>query len=813
MNVSWRWLRDLAPGLDADPEEVAERLAARGFPVEDMRSLARGLDGMVVARVDAVRPHPNADRLRLCDVESGNGVVQVVCGAPVVKEGAFYPFAPVGATLPGGMEIREAKLRGEVSVGMLCSERELGLGRDHEGIMELEGSFTPGEPLVGALGLDDVRMEVEVTPNRPDLLSHLGVAREVAPSGQAGLALPEIPGEDPDAAREVLDAPLERGAEEASGAGATIRILDPDLCPRYLGLVIRGVTVGPSPHWLQTRLRAAGARPINNVVDATNYVLLELGQPLHAFDLDRLAEATVVVRRAAPDEPIRTLDGRDRKLSDTMLAICDAERPVAVAGVMGGEDSEVTDATTDLLLECALFTPGPVRATRKELGLSTDASYRFERGVDPEGLEAAVRRAARIVLATAGGRIEGPILDVSPETFRPATLSLRPARVEQILGIEFTEERIRELLEPLGFEAGPGEDGGLAVRVPGFRSWDVTREVDLVEEVARTHGYDRFPDELGAFRPGTVPDHPLFLLEDRLRDELVAWGLFEAQTPAFAPEGEGEIEILNPISSEERFLRSSLVPALLRRLERNLAHGNRDVRLFELGTVFQAGAEGELPAESTHVAAVLHGRRVPEHWAGDDDPVDLWDVKGVLEAVADRAGAGRWRVEPAAGRAPSGAIPPLEEGFVVIAEGGEVVGRAGRVGAPGLDLPAWAGDIWALEVRLPAEPAPPEPVRFSPLPAHPGVERDLALLVPDGREVGEVLTLVRERGGGHLRETRVFDVYRGGGVPEGFRSVAIRLRFRAHDRTLEDREVDEAVRTLTRALEEELDVGLRGSER
>jgi phenylalanyl-tRNA synthetase beta chain len=810
MNVSYRWLRDLAPDLSAPPRELSDHLAARGFPVEDLRSLAEGLEGLVVARVRTVRPHPNADRLRICEVDGGDGVVQVVCGAPVVNEGAFYPLAPVGSTLPGGMEIRQAKLRGEVSVGMLCSERELGLGRDHQGIMELEGTFTPGEPLVGALGLDDVRMEVEVTPNRPDLLSHLGVAREAAPGGDASLRLPEIPGEDPEAVRSVEEAPLVEDPREAEAGGVRIRIQDPELCPRYLGLVIRGVGVGPSPSWLQTRLRAAGARPINNVVDATNYVLLELGQPLHAFDLDRIEEGTIVVRTAGEGEEIRTLDGELRKLSGDMLAICDARRPAAVAGVMGGEDSEVTDATTDLLLECALFKPASVRSTRKALGLSTDASYRFERGVDPEGMERALRRVARIILATAGGRVEGPILDVRPEPFRRTTLSLRLARVEQILGVPFTGDRVRALLEPLGFGVGDESDGVLPVEVPGFRSWDVTREVDLVEEVARTHGFDNFPDTLNPFRPGSVPDHPLFHLEDRLREELTAWGLLEAQTPAFAPDGEGEVELLNPISTEERFLRRSLVPALLRRLERNLARGNRDVRLFELGTVFEARTAGELPLEHPHLAVVLHGRRAPEHWSADPGAVDLWDVKGLLEAVVRVVEPEGWELSPPAGGGASFVDPG--QAFVVTDSGGTAVGDGGRILPAGLDLPAWAGELWGLEIRLPAEPEIRDRVSFRPLPTHPGVERDLALLIPEEQTVGEVLTLVRERGGPHLRESRVFDVYRGKGVDDGLRSVAVRLRFRADDRTLRDQEVDDVIRGLTRALEEELRVGLRGSQ-
>jgi phenylalanyl-tRNA synthetase beta chain len=823
MKVSYRWIRSLAPELTQTPEEASERLAGLGFPVEGAETLAEGLGDIVVGRVVEVHSHPNADRLRVCNVDGGNGVVQVVCGADNVQAGAWYPLAPVGATLPGGMQIRKAKLRGEVSEGMLCSERELGLGRGHEGIMELAveaEAFTPGVSLVEALGLQDVRLDVEITSNRPDLLSHQGIARELTPGGHASLVDPPIPGEDPGVVESLAGLPVVSGPEEVSVGGVTLRIQDPDLCPRYLGLVVRGVTVGPSPSWLQSRLRAAGARPINNVVDATNYVLLELGQPLHAFDLGQLAETTVVVRRAREKERIRTLDGEDRTLGPEMLAICDARKPIAVAGVMGGEESEVGRDTTDVLLECALFTPGPVRATRKALGLSTDASYRFERGVDPQGLRTALERCARIILATAGGEVGEAVLDVAPAPPSPIRVGLRPGRVERVLGVAFPVEAIRSLLEPLGFQLEEEDGGGnLSVQVPGFRSWDVTREVDLIEEIARRHGYDRFPDDLGAFRPGNVPDHPLFQLEDDLRTEMTAWGLLEAQTPAFAPEGEGEVEVVNPISMEERWLRGSLLPALLRRVRYNLARGNRDVRLYELGTVFAAGPRGELPRERTRLAVVLHGNRVPPHWAGTDEAVDLWEVKGILERILRRIPGTGWTLKPLDSRGTEKArsteapgLPVLEPGssFQVLDEEGVQVGVGGRVPAGGLDLPPWAGAVWGVEVTLPAEPAVAPPVTMVPLPTHPGVDRDLALLVPEKHAAGGILERLRVQGGGVLREVRVFDVYRGEGVPEGFRSLAVRLHFRAEERTLTDGEVEEAVTGATRVLEEEFGVRIRG---
>jgi phenylalanyl-tRNA synthetase beta chain len=819
MNVSFQWLRALAPDLATDPSGVADRLTELGFPVEGAVQLARGLENIVVARVDAVRSHPDADRLRVCDVDTGEGRVQVVCGAPNVEAGGLYPLAPVGATLPGGMKIRKAKLRGEVSEGMLCSEIELGLGRGKDGLMVLDldpdaPSARPGTPLVEALGLDDVRLDVEVTSNRPDLLSHRGLAREVAPAGEGSLVVPTLAGGGglEGGAPPVLEGSAS-GVSHPSG-GLTVRIEDPDLCPRYLGLVLRGVRVGPSPSWLQARLRAAGARPINNVVDATNYVLLELGQPLHAFDLARISGGEVVVARATKGERLRTLDGEDRSLDPGMLTIRDARGPLAVAGVMGGEASEVTPDTTDLFLECALFTPGPVRATRKALGLSTDASYRFERGVDPEGLRGALLRCAELVLATAGGHVDGPILDVAHERPRSSELSVRLSRVSQVLGVPFDAPTVTALLEPLGFRVSQGgEDGVLAVAVPGWRSWDVRREIDLVEEIARRHGYDRFPDDLRPYRPGSVPDDPLFALEDDLRTLLVGRGFLEAQTPAFAPRAEGAVAVMNPVSAEEGFLRGALLPALLRRVEYNLARGTRDVRLFEIGTVFAPPpAPGELPVERTHLAAVLHGRRAPEHWTGEAGEVDLWEVRGLLDSLAQRAGHGTLRIEGVTDGEAVGPATPYVAGhaFRVVDADGVQVGAGGRVRPERLDLPPWATAAWGIELTLPGVPAPRPVPRAQPLPTHPGVERDLALLVGDDRPVAAVQACAENRGGALLRNVEVFDVYRGTGVPAGMRSVAVRFRFRADGRSLTDAEVDDALQSIRGALEEELDVRVRG---
>lgn len=803
MNVSTRWLKDMVPGLTGSPETIAEHLALRGAPVEAITSPGEELGDIVVGRVVSAGPHPNADRLSLCEVEGGEGVVQVVCGAPNVKEGAFYPFAPVGSVLPGEFKIKKAKIRGEVSEGMLCSAKELGLGTDHEGILQLDGDFTPGEPFVAALGLDDATLDVEITANRGDLLSHAGVARELASEGDGEVVLPELPNAPE------LTLGYRVDVREVGAGDVSVRIDDPDLCSRYVGGVIRGIEIGPSPRWLQERLRGAGARPINNVVDATNYVMLELGQPLHAFDLGRLGGSAIVVRRAASDEStFITLDDEERNLTSEMLMICDADQPVAIAGVMGGQNSEVDESTTDVLLECALFDPKSVRATRKALGMSTDASYRFERGVDPEGMRTALERCVALILATAGGEVDGPVLDCCPVPFEASVVDLRLSRIDRLLGIPFEARYVTKLLEPLGFTVEGRTDGVLHVRIPGYRSYDVAREVDLIEEVARTHGYDAFPSDPGPSRQGTVPDHPLFQLEDELRDALVGHGLFEAQTPAFVPTGEGDVEVANPLATTEPFMRRALLPSLLRRVEHNLARGNRDVRLFEIGTSFRKAASGCPPDEETHLAVVLTGRRDPPHWSTEDEPFSIWDVKGLLEDVASRAYRGPVSVGPAMTDAPEALDPATT--LEVTVERGEVVGYGGRVSDDAVDTPPWAGAVWSFELRLPAEPAPRPTAAYAPLPQYPAVERDLALIVPDHMTVGSVLAEIRSAAGSELEALELFDVYTGGGVPEGARSVAFRLRFRSSEGTLKDATVDRRVDRVLKRLEEELGVSARG---
>jgi len=799
MIVSRRWLEAL---LDRplDARETAERLTMHVAPVDAVVPLHQDLGDIVVARVLEVNKHPNADRLTLCLVDAGSagGPVQVVCGARNVQAGKSYPYAPVGAVLPGGVRLERKPIRGVESNGMLCSAKELGLGDDHAGILELDTAAAPGTRFVDAVPIADHQIVIDVPANRPDLLCHKGVARELAALLGGAVKLPPIPGGGGSARAAEPGVAAGPSGPATTGIvdGVEVRLEDPEGAPRYMIAVIRGVKVAPSPPWLAGRLSSIGQRPINNIVDATNYVLFEVNQPLHAFDLAKLRGPAVVVRRAKPNEPIVTLDGVQRTLTPEMTAICDAERPTIIAGVMGSAASEVTESTTDLVLECAYFQPTRVRRTRRALGLSSESSYRFERGIDQLGMPAALRRAIDVIVAVAGGALREPPLDLWPQPVQEKTISLRPERASHLLGVPTERAELERLLTSVGFFVAP-KDGGnrLAVQVPGWRP-DVTREVDVIEEAARLKGYDAFPDELRPYRSGTVPDAPVEQIKARVREQLAHSGFFEARTIPLGPrDGPDAVAVRNPLSADEAYLRRRLIPGLVRRVEHNWASRNRDVRLFEIGNVFRAAQDR--PEEWDSVAGVLTGARRPPHWSeGAKVPdMDIWDLKHHFE-LAVRAAAPSCDVQPATG----GVV-----GWEAV-QRGEVWGWAGPLEA---DAPVWAAALFGFEVRLDA--TLPGAVHYRPLPTQPPVERDIALLLPAGVSAGAVSAVLARAAGPLLERLEVFDEYRGAGVPAGYRSVAWHCTFRDPARTLREREVDELLAGALQALEDELGVRRRES--
>ncbi len=809
MNASYEWLRAIVP-FEYTPERLRDLITARCCPVDELVRLRADLASVVVGLVVEAGPLPDSDHLWVTKVDAGKGeLLDVVCGAPNVKVGAKYPYAAAGTTLPGGLKLEKRKIRGATSNGMLCSARELALGEEHDGIMELDTALPPGAPFLDAVAAGDTRIVIDVTPNRPDLLSHLGIAREIAAATGGTAQLPAL-----EAATATINASA-RGDRVAGAGGVLVTLEDPEGCPRYSGVLIRGVKVGPSPAWLVERLASVGGRSINNVVDATNYMLHEVGQPMHAFDASLLAGSSIVVRRARAGETMRTLDGVDRKLDPAMTVIADAERAQAVAGVMGGSTSEVSDSTTDIFLEVAYFDPSRVRRTRRAMQLSTDASYRFERGIDIDGIPRALERAAQLLIAVAGGAIEGAPVDLYPAPRHALAITIDGARVARLLGEAVAEPEIARLLASVGFVVGKFENARASVTVPTWRP-DVTQSVDLVEEIARLRGYDSFSNELRPFRRGTVPDSSLAVLMRRVREACVSAGLLEALSMPFVRGGDdSHVRLANPMAEDEAYLRHDLLETLARRAEYNLAQRHRNVRLFEIGSVFAPSASG-LPREEMRVAAIIMGHRHPPHWSDADAPdFDEWDAKGLAELIAFSAGGGaQVDLRPAAN---GGTLWEI----VILGE------SRGSVRRLALDAPVWASAAFGVEIalmQLSSEPvappgqsklkhtdigAPMSPLKFRSFPSTPSTFVDLALLLPNDLASSRVESVIREASGELLESLSLLSEYRGAGIADGFRSVAWRLTFRHPERTLRDKEVAGRRDKVLRTLEGELGVRQR----
>ena len=825
MNISYGWVRELAgagggSGARSDlpawllrAEEAAARITKIAASVEKSETVGVGLEGVVVARVLEVGPHPQADRLSLCQVDRGNGEpVQVVCGAPVIVQGGAYAHVAPGNRLPSGFEIGSRKIRGVVSHGMLCSEAELELGRDRGGIMRLGDDAEPGVSVADYLGLPDTLMVLDLNPNRIDLACHMGVARELAPDGKH---LNLRPSGGPEWTPRWCD-----GESEAEGAGVRVEVKDPSRCVRYLAAVVRGVVVGPSPGWLAGRLLAAGLTPINNVVDATNYVLMERGQPLHAFDLACLRGGGVGVRPAREGEELTTLDGQTRPLTGRSSVIHDAGGAVALAGVMGGHDSEVTADTSDILIECAHFPPLAVRETARETGLATDASYRFERGIDATAQGDALRRCVELILATAGGKADPEALRAGAPPPAPFQIPLRIKRVNQVLGFGLDEPAVAAALDPIGLTTSTDAPGVLDVSVPGWRG-DIEREIDLVEEVARRVGFDKPAEKVSRFRPSAVPDDPSFARMDRVRQLFVGRGLLEARSLTFVPGdfrgSRADLAVPNPLSAEEGYLRPAIVPVLLRRLEHNYRRGHRAVRLFEIGTVFGVGTgEGrEKYTEEIRVGFALTGGRFPRHWLRTLRDFDIWDLKGIAVEAAERLCGGSVRSlagdcdEDRRGADEFGASWLEWPGFGMYRDD-ELVGMAGLVRAEAVKEPAWAGLVIAGEFRLDAV-RPSSAPRYEPLPSFPATRRDISLAVPRNVDAAAVEATMSAASPRLLCQAELFDLYSEVSEGDALRGLSWSLEFRAPDRTLTDAEVDVEMGKIAHALEEGLSVAVRGS--
>jgi phenylalanyl-tRNA synthetase beta chain len=807
MNASYEWLRAFV-GVDASPTQLRDLLTAHAATVEELVPLRQDLAAIVVGRVVEAGRHPDSDHLWVTKVDAGGELQEVICGAPNVTQGARYPFAPVGTTMPNGMKIERRKIRGIVSNGMLCSARELGLGDNHEGILELTTDAKPGTPFLSVMPAGDTRLVVDVGANRSDLLSHLGIARELSAITGKKWSLPDIADLGP--------ATPKPKSVKGSGetAGITVRVEADTKTRRYLGAVVRGVTIGPSPDWLKQRLDAVGVRSINNVVDATNYVLHELGQPVHAFDAAKIGGNQIIVRKARPKETTVTLDGVTRTLAADTVIIADAERSQGIAGVMGGRDSEVTDATRDLFIEVANFDPKLIRAGRKAAGLNTDASYRFERSVDREIAPVAMDRVLRIILALAGGSLDGKPIDIATPAPGKAVIKLRASRVQQVLGVAVPLKTAAKYLKGVGFGVEGQTAKEIKVAVPAWRG-DVTEEIDLVEEVARFHGYDTLPDEIRPFRPTSTVDDPLWTLSSRVRETMVGAGLLEIRPmPFVAGADESHIRVANPLSEAEAYLRTSLLETLARRTEYNFAQRNGDVRLFEIGSAFASDGSAT-PREELRLGIVVAGKRRPAHFTDPQPPNhDEWDAKGLAELALSVVAQGR-ATELVAG---------AEDALWTLRIDGRDAGVVTRLV---VDAPVWAAPAYGVELLLgPVEarhPAArgkhtyiegasasrPAVARYRQLPTMPPAEIDLALSVPTGTTVAAVEALIRTTAGELLEQLVLFDQYTGAGIEEGHRSLAWRLTFRHPERTLRDKEIEGRRAGIVSALQRELNVRQR----
>ena len=813
MKVILNWLKQYVD-FNWSPEELAERLTMLGLEVESVQKLGGEFAGIVVAQVITRDKHPNADKLSVCRVNDGTGERQIVCGAQNFQAGDKVPLILPGASLPlkaGEKEpfvIKVGKIRNVESHGMMCSPKELGLAEDADGLLILRADAKIGQSFAEHLGRagSDVVYDLEITPNRPDWNSVIGIAREIAALTGNPLKLPEA------------SLPARAGKVDDLVA---VRVEDAALCPRYTARIIRGVKIGSSPDWLRSALEKAGLRSINNVVDVTNFVMLETGQPLHAFDYHLIAKAadgkpTIVVRRAAAGEKFITLDNQERALTQDMLLIADAQHGIALAGVMGGQNTEIRNDTRDVLIESAYFAPTNIRRTSKALGLRTDSSYRFERGGDIGVCDWASRRAAQLILETAGGELVAGVVDTCPQPAEPKTLSLRVEKVGQLLGIEISQSDIERMLTALGLSVAPavGTQPTIAIRVPTFRV-DLKRDVDLIEEIARLYGVDKIPSTPPR---GAIGTNAYDAVHDQLAEArriLSGLGLNEAQGQTLIAESaaklaaapETVVPLSNPLSSDMNVLRPSLLPGLLDSLQHNLSHKSGDVALFEVGRVFTL-VNGQ-SKEERRLAIALTGRRAAAFWSGAerDAKFDVADLKGLLEEFIEQFGL---RGVAYAKRAEVTAL--FVESATVALGGKMLLGEMGQlqpVLAKKYDL---RDTVFLAELNLDTLLARRNPARnFKPLPQFPATGRDVAMLVPEATTHDAVLAAVKQAKPANLEGTELFDVFRGKGVPEGQKSMAYAFTYRAPDRTLTDADVNAAHEGLVAVLKEKLSGTLRES--
>jgi phenylalanyl-tRNA synthetase beta chain len=816
MKLSHNWLRHYIE-CNLPPEELSEKLTMLGVEVEGFERLGEKYDGFVVGKVLHVEKHPNADKLSVCKVKVGREELQIVCGAPNVAAGQKVAVGLVGAVVPKNQHdpdgkpftLSHVKLRGVDSFGMICSECELDVGSDKDGILVLDAKATVGQSLSSYLGLEDIVYDIGITPNRPDLLSHFGVAREI------GLLTGKIPAL-PKVKLKESKTPISRYF--------SVKVEDKINCQRFAVRMIRGVKIQPSPEWMQRALRSVGLRPRNNVVDVTNYVMLECGQPMHAFDLANLHESRIIVRQAGAVQKFVTLDGKEHELPPDAVMVCDAERFVSIAGIMGGQNSEISNATTDVVLESAYWNPSSIRRTAKTLGIHSDASYRFERGADPNASAYALDRAAQLVCELAGGELLKGKIDVYPKRITEKVISFRTRRCNDVLGTSLSSNDVKEVLKKLSITnvAHPSSRslkkrrGGTSVlneslhfKVPTYRV-DIEREIDLIEEVARVHGYNSIESK-------TVValdfDHPFGteVLADRIRNLLVGFGFQECLTLSIQDEemakltAEKPVVLRNPLGKEMSTMRSSLIPGLLRSAVLNQNQHNTDLRLFEIGHVFEHRDAPQLVGtigEEARVCIFMSGQSQPRHWNAGARLINLFDLKGEVADLLDACGLDSWRYIYYS------TSETLADNPIFVDINGARAGFLGRLKEEVCRRFGFEQEAFVAELKLPLLESHKK-IKFKSLPRYPKVLRDVAFTLDREIAAESVEKCIRESGASLLKDVELFDVYEGENLPAGKKSLAFTLELMSRERTLTEEEIESEVRRVVEVVQSKFHAELR----
>lgn len=802
MKISLNWLKQYV-NIDNIPlNDLLNKLTLSGLEVEDVHDESSKLNNFVVGFVKEKKKHPNADKLSLCVVSTGDEDFQVVCGAPNVIAGQKVIFAKIGAVIPhGNFTIAKAKIRGVESFGMLCSESELELSDDHSGLKILDPSLKEGTPVSEALGLNDVLLEIGITPNRPDALSHYGIARDISAIYNLELKYPAFN--------------LIESTQKISKL-AQIEIEDTLNCPRYSSRVVTNVKIKESPSWLKESLRKIGLRPINNIVDVTNFVMHELGQPLHAFDLDRLAGRKIIVKSTSAESTFKTLDSKDRKLTPGTLMICDAEKPVAIAGVMGGENSEVSNKTTNILIESAYFNPSSIRKTSKYLGLGTDASYRFERGTDPEGTMLAANRAAQLITELGEGKIAIGVIDVYPVKINDKVVTLRIKRIEKILGYHVPENNILQILLKLGIKIQSNNHSELELSVPPFRP-DLEREIDIIEEVARIYGFDNIPTVEKIYSTlAKKYDESAFV--DQLKSAAVSLGFFEMinnplQSIASASLMGNEIALLNPQSQDMAYLRTSLIAGALEVVSRNIKHGEKNLIFFEIGNVFNKNNADSINSfddftEKTKLLLVITGSQSEKEWNNPQASFDFYSLKGLVNSfnskflldnvLNDSYYFTQNRI--------------FDYSFDKIA-GNCVIGFGGKVSQQVLKQFDINQDVFCFEYDVPSLRAalPSGKRHYKDLLKFPKVLRDFAFIFDKSVTYSEVIEYINKTSSGLLKSVKIFDLFESDSLGQNKKSMAFALEFYDNDKTLTEEEVDKEFNKLIVSVSDNFNAKLRGN--